>query len=338
MEHWHTAEPICRRPLDRSNILIVQYFRRPTPQDGSTSRPGAHRRIRTRQAVYARTLAPMRLVGAILFVLFAAAACATSPAQHPSRIALSSTRNLRDLGGYATLDGRHVKGGLLFRSDNLGHLEGKDLERFAALGLKTIFDLRSVKERESKPTRFPPGSVPRVVEIPLFYQPLAPEIMRRHILGGDLDEGDARRLMKESYRAYALNYPAELSTLLRGLAEPGVLPALIHCTHGKDRTGVAVAVILRSLGVPQETVLEDYLLSNVFWESEANRLSCLAYGASFFRTPREEVRALLEVRPEYLEAAFTAINERYGSFATYLHEGLGIDSVTLERLRAALLD
>jgi protein-tyrosine phosphatase len=97
-----------------------------------------------------------------------------------------------------------------------------------------------------------------------------------------------------------------------------------------------VAIILRSVGVPQETVLEDYLLSNKFWESKTELYSCLANCASCFRTPRSEVRALMEVRPEYLEAAFAAIDEKYGSFEGYLYDGLGIDELTLQRLRSAL--
>jgi protein-tyrosine phosphatase len=84
--------------------------------------------------------------------------------------------------------------------------------------------------------------------------------------------------------------------------------------------------------------MEDYLLSNKFWESKNDLYSCLANCASFFRTPRSEVRALMETRPEYLHAAFAAMDEHYGSFDGYLREGLGIDHDTLERLREALLE
>jgi protein-tyrosine phosphatase len=125
--------------------------------------------------------------------------------------------------------------------------------------------------------------------------------------------------------------------LLKGLAEPGTLPALIHCTYGKDRTGVAVALVLRSLGVPREKIMEDYLLSNKFWESKTELYSCLSNCASCFRTPRSEVRALMEVRPEYLQASFAAIDEQYCSFDNYLDQGLSIDEQTLQRLREALL-
>lgn len=275
---------------------------------------------------------------AALILLLALADCATPAPDHPRRVKMSVSRNLRDLGGYTTVDGREVKKGLLYRSDSLARLSRRDLELLGGLGLKRIYDLRSENERKKDPNRLPEGSVSQVVEIPIYYAPMDPEVTRRRILKGEVEKGDFHQAMLESYRAYALEYLHEWSILLRGLAEADSLPALINCTHGKDRTGIAVAIVFRSLGLSQETVLDDYMLSNIFWEKEASRLSCLAYGASFFRTPRSEVRTLLEVRPEYLDAAFAAIDERYGSFEGYLHEGLGIDSVTLERLRAALLD
>ena len=95
--------------------------------------------------------------------------------------------------------------------------------------------------------------------------------------------------------------------------------------------------LVAALYTQPETVLEDYLLSNKFWESKTELYSCLSNWASCFRTPRNEVRALMEVRPEYLQASFEAIDEHYGSFDNYLDQGLSIDEQTLQRLRAALL-
>ena len=275
------------------------------------------------------------LVIAVLFLLFG---CAAAPPKHPSRIELTGSRNLRDLGGYRTVDGREVKKGVLYRSDYLSKITKKDFEMLAALGLKTVYDLRGKEEQESNPERLPEIVSVKVISLPVFYQGLDPWVTaRRIVIGGDVEEGEFHQLMIEAYRAYVLDFRPEWSMLLKGLAEPGTLPALIHCTYGKDRTGVAVAIILRSVGVPRETVMEDYLLSNKFWESKTEVYSCLANCASGLRTPRSEVRALMEVRPEYLQASFTAIDEHYGSFDNYLDQGLGIDGQTLERLRVALL-
>jgi len=237
------------------------------------------------------------------------------------------------------MDGREIKYGVLYRSDHLDKITKRDFEKVAALGVKTVYDLRGEEERESYPQRLPEIVSAEVVSLPIFYQGLDPYVTaRRIVISGDVEEGEFHQVMIEAYRAYVLDFRSQWSLLLQGLAKPGTLPALIHCTYGKDRTGVAVAIILRSLGVPREKVMEDYLLSNKFWESKTELYSCLANCASCFRTPRSEVRALMEVRPEYLQAAFEAIDEHYGSFDNYLDQGLGIDEPTLQRLRAALLE
>jgi protein-tyrosine phosphatase len=237
------------------------------------------------------------------------------------------------------MDGREIKQGVLYRSDHLDKITKRDVEMVAALGVKTVYDLRGEEERESYPQRLPELVSVEVVSLPVFYQGLGPRMMaRRIVISGDVEDGEFHHLMIEAYRAYVLDFRTQWSSLLKGLAEPETLPALIHCTYGKDRTGVAVAIVLRSLGVPREKVMEDYLLSNKFWESKTDMYSCLANCASCFRTPRSEVRALMEVRPEYLQAAFLAIDEHYGSFDNYLDQGLGLDEQTLQRLRAALLE
>jgi protein-tyrosine phosphatase len=301
--------------------------------------PPAIVRLRRTQARRAGAIRNPRFLPALVVAcLLILLGCATAPPQHPRRVELAGARNLRDLGGYSTIDGRQIKKGLLYRSDKLKRVSRRNAEAVAALGVKRVYDLRTERERERDPSRLAEITSLEVVSLPVDCEIIDPYAVARRILKGDVEEGDFQQLMIECYRNYALNFTSEWSTLLRDMAEPGGLPALIHCTYGRDRTGVSVAIVLRSLGVPQETVLEDYLLSNKFWESEASRLSCFASCASFFRTPRSEVRALMEVRPEYLGAAFAAIDEKYGSFEGYLHEGLGIDELTLQRLRSALLE
>jgi protein-tyrosine phosphatase len=236
------------------------------------------------------------------------------------------------------MDGRQIKRGMLYRSDHLKRVRKRHVEAVVALGVKTVYDLRTEREREKDPPRLSEVTSLEVVHFSVDCELIDPYAVAKRILKGDVEEGDFKGLMLECYRNYVLNYTSEWSLLLRNMAEPGGLPGLIHCTYGRDRTGVSVAIVLRSLGVPEETVLEDYMLSNTFWESEADRLSCFANCASLFRTPRSEVRALMEVRPEYLEAAFEAIDQKYGSFEGYLKEGLEIDDATLERLRSALLE
>ena len=264
-------------------------------------------------------------------------ACA-SPPDHPSRVPISGTKNFRDVGGYATVDGKHVKRGVLFRSDDLSDLSSADLAAFADLGIQTVFDLRHDYERLQYPSRLPSERSVRVVEIPVYYPPLDRRESRRKILAGEVEEGHFRQLLIDANRAFALDYRDQVSDLLHDLAAPGARPAVIHCADGKDRTGFAIAMILSAVGVPRETVYEDFLLSNVFLERRTKLYSFLAWFGSLFRVPRKEIRPLLEVRREYLEAAFAAIDEKYGSLDAYLRDGLGIDETTLARLRIALTE
>lgn len=274
---------------------------------------------------------------AYLLPLLVLVACVV-PAEHPRRVPFSKALNFRDAGGYMTDDGQHVRKGVLFRSDTIANLNSRDLKALSGLGLRSVFDLRHDGERAADPYHLPDEHDILVIELSVYFPPLDRAESRRKILGGEVEEGHFHELMMDANRAFALDFTAEWSELLRRLAASDARPVLIHCVDGKDRTGFAVALILRTLGVPQETVLEDYLLSNRFLQSRTAYLSFLASMGSLFRVPRSEIRSLLEVRPEYLQAAFAAIDERYGSFAAYLRDGLGLDEATLSRLRLAMLE
>lgn len=151
------------------------------------------------------------------------------------------------------------------------------------------------------------------------------------LLGG----GRNVQILIDGGRTLVTDATGPYAACVRRLADPAVLPTLTHCTAGKDRTGFSTAIILLALGVPESTVMEDYLLSNVY-RAERNEQTLATLGA-LMRDP-ELLRPVLEVRPEYLQASFDTIGEVYGSLAAYLENGLGIDQATLERLRANLLD
>jgi len=289
----------------------------------------------TKPTYHLSTVVKVFLLSILTIVL---SSCATAPPSYPGHIDLSGARNFRDLGGYPTMDGRRIKQGLLYRSDQLSSLTKHDLEVLSELKLKRIYDLRNKGEQAKDPDKLPSGQDIKIVPVPFAFAELDESVMRKKIVHGKLNKGDTEKLMIESYETYVIDYRKQIALIVRDLAEPGELPALIHCVHGKDRTGLVIATILEVLGVPKDIIMQDYLLTNMFWDSETSRLSTLAHIGSLFRTPSSEVRNLMVAKPEYLEDAVKEVKEHYGSLDNYIHEGLGLDDATIERLRDALLE
>ena len=250
---------------------------------------------------------------------------------------LTGAENFRDLGGYATADGRTVAWGRLFRSDHLGNLTDGDVTAVRRLGIRLVCDLRAPSEREDGGSRFPADTDVRMVPLPVDFPALEPGLVRRRLLGREFAAGAIAETVLAAYRAYALDFAPVFAGVLRALAEPGHVPALIHCNGGKDRTGFASALVLLTLGVPRATIVEDYLLTNHFTRATTRRRAWLVFLASRLSVRPREMRALLEARAPYLDAAFRAMEERSGSLDTYLRDVLGVTDEVRSRLRAALL-
>lgn len=261
----------------------------------------------------------------------------------PARqVLLDGQPNFRDLGGYATSDGRLVKWGQLYRSGELPRLSDSDVEQLEGLRIRTVVNFLTPEEIESRgPDRLPPG----VREVSLS------------ISGGGLtaEVGEARRTGDFSKVPTDLNpgfhrlltglARAEYAQLLREAADPVNRPLVFHCSHGIHRTGTAAAILLSALGVPWETIREDYLLSNVYREEEVrHRVSQLREkAAETLGVPQEEVdttnmEAFYILEGVYIDAALDEMVKEYGSVESYIREGLGISDEEIQRLRTELLE
>ncbi len=164
------------------------------------------------------------------------------------------------------------------------------------------------------------------------------------ILRGDLS-GISPQLLLDGMPRIATEFDDLWAGMMRRIADPVNRPTNVHCSAGKDRAGWASALVLRTLGVPEETVMEDYLLSNEYLaEYNAERLAQVrTLVAGINGVPEEDVdltdlEALLTVRAEYLQAAFDAVDEQYGSFDAYLTEGLGLTEAEIDAFRDSLLE
>jgi len=245
----------------------------------------------------------------------------------PDLLSLSGAPNFRDLGGYATAGGQRVRRRRFFRSDHLGALAPADLQALSAgLGAPLrVLDLRGVQEREAAACAIPGATVHSLPIEPTIVQKLQALLAA----GAPPDEATTVALMQDTYRGFVRgNTPRFAALFAHVLDEADGAPLVFHCTAGKDRTGFAAALLLRALDVPQETVLRDYLLTN-------DRLAGRVHGAAL---PPQVARVLWRVQPEFLHAAFEAVEADYGSLQAYLQEGLGLGTPQRERLRELLLE
>jgi protein-tyrosine phosphatase len=250
--------------------------------------------------------------------------------------------NLRDVGGHSTGDGRRVGENLLFRSTDLSRLDDHGAQLLGRLGIRTVFDLRTAGEREASPDRLPDGVDLVVLDVLRDSGRPSPAEMERVLstpaaaeraLGG----GRAERLMLDAYREF-VDLPSArgaFGRLFRELTGAPRRPALVHCTTGKDRTGWAAATLLLFLGAPTEAVLDDYLRSRpVIAALFAPYLAAFAARGG----DPELLRPLLDVRPEYLEAALEAVRRSHGTVERYVVDGLGLGLSGGAALREVFLE
>ncbi|OKO92822.1 protein tyrosine phosphatase [Bradyrhizobium sp. NAS80.1] len=227
-----------------------------------------------------------------------------SPARH---LALQGASNFRDLGGYPTADGRTTRWRHIFRSNHLGQLTADDVKIVHALGVRSAFDFRGVEERA--------GGLCVVDDITVHSLPIEPTVvaaLRAELVAGNLTAPVALEIMRESYRNY-VRYNTHSFRMLFGHLLEDPAPLVIHCTAGKDRTGFASALILHALGVAEEVIAEDYLLTNQFYRRDATAAIDL---------PDDVRNAIGSVEASYLAAAFEAVGREYGDLETYLRDGL----------------
>lgn len=246
--------------------------------------------------------------------------------------------NFRDFGGYATACGRRLKTGRLFRSGHHARASDADLEALAALGISVIVDLRRSNERERDQSRRWGGFAGQVIDSDIG-QETADE-WQAFIVRSDLTPASFRRYMRDYYQA-APTEPRHVDLYRRyfkALADADGA-VLVHCTAGKDRTGVICALTHHMAGVHDDDIVHDYLLTNDPARIEA-RVGVVQQAISELtgRTPTEEaVRVAIRVEPEYLTRAFEVMRERYGSIDGYLEQALGLGPDLRERIHAKVL-
>ncbi|MAE95875.1 MAG: protein-tyrosine-phosphatase [Deltaproteobacteria bacterium] len=253
-------------------------------------------------------------------------------------VALEGAHNFRDLGGYPSEDGRAVRWGLFYRSDALGDLTDADVATVAGLGLKLVCDFRTPEEKAEAPDRLPSDPAPEVLELEIGVEGAKLAELQERILSGDLAGVDLGQMLVEGNRAFVTDFVDRYARLLERVQHAEALPTLVHCTGGKDRAGMASALILRTLGVPEEVVFEDFLLTNHYTGKRIERSLLFIRFASLFRTDPDEVRPIMGVERAYLQAGFDEIRKRHGSFDAFRRDALGVSDEDLVAFRNLALE
>jgi len=255
------------------------------------------------------------------------------------RLPLEGATNFRDLGGYRAGDGRHVRWGMVYRSGHLVSLTPKDYNYLNRLGIRLVCDVRTEGDRERSPTRWM-GPAPEFLSVPIGKErdvTLTLDELRRRLP----PPSSPGQPPTQNYDQYAIGYAAQFGAILKRLAA-GDLPAVEHCSSGKDRSGVFSAILLTALGVDRETVVQDYLLTNRYTLDADSIGKTTADLQKIFDLPQPPdaafVRAAMTTRPETLESTLDSIAKTYGSFDGYRRNGLKIPDSDLEMLRQRLLE
>lgn len=241
--------------------------------------------------------------------------------------------NLRDMGGYATEDGRTVRRGMLFRSGVMSLLTEADEAHLAGLGIATVCDLRRLGERQRDPTRWcePAGT--------LYWSRDYSEssgVLGELLRGGVPTADRMRAMMIDLYREILVDHAPSYRFLFERLAS-GHVPLLFNCSAGKDRTGVGAALILLALGVPRAAIVEDYLLTNRFADFDRLLAAGRAGAERYSDLDPAVLGPLFAADADYLDTAFDSLDRDHGGVDAYL-AAIGVDAAAKARLHELLLD
>jgi len=247
-------------------------------------------------------------------------------------INLPGSLNFRDFGGYRTRIGGLVTRGKLFRCGSLARIPAENMSQLAEMGITTLCDLRRHDEADLSPTENLPDSVNR------FHLPIAPgstEMLRESFSDPSHTAADRIHYMTKMTRELVRDHQADYASMIQLLLETSG-GFVVHCSAGKDRTGLAAVVILGALGVPDETLVNDYLLTNQAGELFAfmgPRIS-ERYG---YEIDHESLMAVAGVRREYIEGTFAELEASFGGLAAYL-ETIGVSQEVKKTLRARYVE
>lgn len=243
-------------------------------------------------------------------------------------IQLENTINMRDIGGYTGLNGRKTKWGKVIRSEELNEITDNDVAYLESIGLKHIFDFRDEAKAERTPDKLPKGvhyhNTPSLTGAPIH-----PSLIN------NTAEDPVGDFFKGIY-AYQVEERAQIfADVLKVLAKDET-PILFHCSNGKDRTGFMAALILLVCGVPEETIISDYTLTNLTFETACARFT--PHMINDYGCDPATIRDFFGVRPEWLMIQLDYIRNNYDSVDDYFLDKTDLTKADLDAVREMMLE
>ena len=253
------------------------------------------------------------------------------------RIEFEGIRNVRDLGSLQNKEGKTIRKGALIRSAMLANATDNDLKKLQDMNLDMVIDLRSIPEAAHQPDRYPENT--HYINNYIFCDEEEgishdKDEEKKEL---DLSQIDLRKSCREMVNdeEQCTNVGKALRLLINHDYSDGCV--LWHCSEGKDRCGLLTVFTLAALGVDEETIKNDYLLTNLVNEAKAEYFYQLYKSRGRSEKDCEGIRNVFLAKEEYLDIALKSIKEKHGSLDNFLNEGLGISDDEIKEFRNKLL-
>lgn len=239
-------------------------------------------------------------------------------------------QNFRDLGGYKSSEtSKNIRWGKLYRSAQIDSIDHCSFRELKNIGIRTIIDLRCEEELNNYP-KLQDGF--HVVHIPIATGNMDELLLS--IQRGKIKCDTIYRTVEQMNRELISNYQKEFKQIFETLLDCSNYPIIIHCSSGKGRTGVASALILAALGVNEDVIMEDYRLSNDYF----NIPNASKYAYQLPSNSQEAITTIFSAREDFLNAAKEQAERMYGDMPTYLEKAIGLNEEKIKKLRCLLLN
>ncbi|MEI6586766.1 MAG: tyrosine-protein phosphatase [Sediminibacterium sp.] len=246
------------------------------------------------------------------------------------QVKLEGAINFRDIGGYENKNGKHIKWGKIYRSASLNGLTQNDLEILKKLALSYVIDFRGPFECKTAPDKIPANAL--YLNLPAGSENIGDSNYLKNMMRSIKNDSSMINFYSD-LTPFKDRYKPMFDQLLKNNKDSAIL---FHCSAGKDRTGIAAALILYALGVDEKTIMDDYLATNFYRKNENEK--AINAMVKMYRLDESAAKNMMSAKESYLNATFNAIKYKYGSIDNYLRDEMGLTNKKIKLLKSFYLE